>query len=334
MKKVILSPVFFTAIFFLLLEAGCSWWLSRYGNAVDRTRPIVGAHASLGWVQFPNFSGEFLGKSFTTDERGFRITPSSHGPHVLFLGPSSTVGWGVSNEESYPALLGKNYSITNASQIGYSTFQGLRLFDEVLAGEKFKIVVISYGINDVDMNRFFFQSPRTDAEEFAQKKNEVSVRIQRLIFRSSTLICMQKLVFGTLSRFAPQASSHEVLEKSVRVRGEEFRSNLIALIRKARASGAIPVLLSTSTFFEQKDDPEVNLRQALIQKRMEGHIRILKDVGSAEGVTVADPETWLTGERAKLFVDPVHFSAEGNRLIAEGLRDLFYKLINQGASNG
>ncbi len=285
----------------------------------------------MGWRQAWNKETEFLGKTFTTDSRGFRkSTSQEEGTSILFLGPSSTTGWGVHDHETYPSLMGKFFSVKNAGQIGYSSYQGLKLYENDLVSEKYDVVVIAYGINDVDMHRFYFQSNLTDAEEFREQKHIPKWSFQKIIDNSSILGVMQKMAFKILAK----KLSHDEMNTLIRVKEDEFRNNLNKMIDEIRITGAVPVLLSTATHFKKSADPDINFQQGLVTGRMKNYSRILKEVAAEKKVSLAHPDLWLTGNRDELFVDPVHFSVKGNQLLAEGLGDMIKRIVNKGSTSG
>lgn len=335
MKKILLSPPAILVVFFLTLELLSSVWLSMNANSLDKTRKIVLPDEALGWRQAWNIETTFIGKKFATDQRGFRKSVTNeNAPKILFLGPSSTAGWGVSDEETYPSLMGKNYHVLNAGQIGFSSFQGSRLYRNELAGDQFDVVVIAYGINDVDMHRFYFQSPLTDAQELEHPKDLSRIRIQKYINYSSLLGVMQKIAAKLLTLTGKGKISHSEMEKLIRVKEDEFRKNLAEIIDEVRVTGAIPVLLSTATHYKKNDDPEVAFQQNLVLGRMERYSHILREIAAEKKISLAHPDMWLTGNRDELFVDPVHFSVKGNQLIADGLGDMIGRIMKKGNEDG
>ncbi len=83
--------------------------------------------------------------------------PACHfgqGPLVAFLGDSLTSGWRLSQDEAWPALLGRTLAdrgrpirVLNAGVSGELAAQGLARLPDVLAHEP-DVVVVALGIND------------------------------------------------------------------------------------------------------------------------------------------------------------------------------------------
>lgn len=74
---------------------------------------------------------------------------------ILTLGCSTTFGWGVADEESYPARLeavltgeGHPVEVVNGGQPGHSSFQGLWFWDKVLHRYQPDLVVFGYIVQD------------------------------------------------------------------------------------------------------------------------------------------------------------------------------------------
>jgi acyl-CoA thioesterase-1 len=76
------------------------------------------------------------------------------GPLVAFLGDSLTSGWKLSENEAYPALIGRSLRergrpirVLNAGVSGDTVAQGLARLDRVLA-KRPDVLVVALGIND------------------------------------------------------------------------------------------------------------------------------------------------------------------------------------------
>jgi acyl-CoA thioesterase-1 len=75
---------------------------------------------------------------------------------IVAFGDSLTIGYGLSPEESYPALLEKrlaadgfNYEVVNAGISGDTTADGVRRIDWSLDQGNVKIVILELGANDI-----------------------------------------------------------------------------------------------------------------------------------------------------------------------------------------
>lgn len=80
--------------------------------------------------------------------------PAQVSPRIVFLGDSLTAGLGLSQEQSYPSLIGKrlkergyDYEIVNAGVSGDTSAGGLRRVDWSLDGDV-RVMVVALGGND------------------------------------------------------------------------------------------------------------------------------------------------------------------------------------------
>lgn len=340
------------AVVFGLGEIGAQWWIRSSGNALDITRGILMVDPRLGWKQRPNLDTSFLGLPLKTDERGWRVVPPSPTweREVLVLGPSSTFGWGVKGDETYAAKLQEmlpDTRVYNAGQIGYSTEQGKRLFAlpdvAVLHPDT---VVVAYGVNDVDLHRFYFQSDAPDSVQFARLASSRSFALVNTLGKSS----LATMVRSTAAHVRSQAPTVPTL----RVPPQEFKENVREMVDIARRRGSNVILLTTMTdlpegplrdkpfftkslyerareAFEAGDTESSREYLAQAHEQEPGRVRndarlyntILREIAADERVPLLDLERLFSGrEYDSLFVDPIHFSVQGNRLIAEALRDI------------
>ena len=94
-----------------------------------------------------------VGNAATTPSS--KNSPSDNRPRIVAFGDSLTAGYGLSSDESYPALLqetldreGYEYEVVNAGVSGDTTAGGLRRIDWALEGDV-KILVLELGANDI-----------------------------------------------------------------------------------------------------------------------------------------------------------------------------------------
>ncbi|MBI4640479.1 MAG: arylesterase [Candidatus Tectomicrobia bacterium] len=90
-------------------------------------------------------------RSVTTQEQ---VASTTNEPVILALGDSLTAGFGVDEDDSYPALLqrklteeGYHYRVVNAGVSGDTTAGGLRRLDWLLQGQV-DILIVELGAND------------------------------------------------------------------------------------------------------------------------------------------------------------------------------------------
>ncbi len=193
----------------VLFEFAAAYWVARWGDPLDKVKQVLVADGKLGWRQKKDFNGKFLDVSLKTNELGLRGNPlgefSKASKNIVLLGPSSTFGWGVEESKTYASLLqkilrnkhpGSKIYTLNAGQIGFSSWQGLYFFkDGKLNALKIDVLVIAYGVNDVDKFRFFYTSPLSDKEEFGVPKNVQEISLQNILLKSNFLNLLSRKTF-------------------------------------------------------------------------------------------------------------------------------------------
>jgi lysophospholipase L1-like esterase len=178
--------------------------------------------------------------SLRINEAGFRGHPypedAAAGPVVIALGDSCTFGYRVDQEQTYPAQLetwlrarGRpGASVVNYGVPGYSSFQGRRLLERILARHRPDVVLLAFGANDLERDRL------SDAEK-ADRVGPLRFRLHGWLRRSAAARLW--LDRDVDRRSAPGGG------EAVRVSPDEYRENLTAMARAAREAGARVVLL-------------------------------------------------------------------------------------------
>lgn len=319
-------------IVFPTLELSARLWVSHHGDALDLTKRILQMDAELGWKQRARVDTYFLGKKLTTDGRGWRTQPTlAHADGaktVLILGPSSSFGWGVADVDTYPAqlanLLGSDYAVLNAGEIGYSSDQGLRLMrSSGVRSRAPDIVVFAYGVNDLDRHRFYFQSLDTDAVEFSKEHSPVNTFLANTLSRSDFLNIASRATAAAIGSVASSFTPGNTPQR-VRVPPPEFMDNYRALTEEGKRIGARIILLSTVVHIPE---PEEGSETERIVRGLEEYNALLKTIAAETETTYVDLGAHIGSDasRGQYFADPIHFSPEGNHLIAEALAAIIRK---------
>ena len=180
-----------------------------------------------------------------SDSEGFRTssigkTSSKQIKRTLFvMGDSSSFGWGVDFEKSYPSLLierlnkaGQQFSLKNLSIPGFSSFQGRLLLQELDDVKEGDWVVLSYGWNDS------YPSLQTDLQHY-QSRN-TWWRKMSWILRHIKLYSWLRSRLNTF--YPPLSMDKKILESRVSI--EDYRKNLESSVFDIKAKGAKPILVS------------------------------------------------------------------------------------------
>lgn len=165
---------------------------------------------------------------------------------IFALGDSNTFGWDVDEGVNWPAQLngmlsagGAPIEVINAGVWGYTSYQGLARFKELLAFEP-DIILVSFGGNDAHQVRV------TDADYVRSHD-----RIDRMTHASRKLRVAQLAVAGWDLVGTAAAHSKGLV---ARVSLDDYRSNLKQMIALGQGRG-ITVVLLTRPFIGESDDP-------------------------------------------------------------------------------
>lgn len=185
---------------------------------IDGHRPI--------WTLQPNVALALrhheLDRDFSVHVSGVGFRgPEPVSPRIACLGDSTTFGWGVTQDQAWPNVLGQELGVEvlNAGVPGYSTHQGLATLDRVLA-LKPDVVVLAYMIRDAD------PAPVPDAQQ-ADPGPANPLQIQR------ALVSLLPKPVPAPPRGGTQRVPHQA-----------YAENVDALVQRVQASGAKAILLS------------------------------------------------------------------------------------------
>lgn len=240
----------------MLFELLAVYCIKKWGDHLDKAKQIFVVDGRIGWRQKANFNGKFLGIPLKTNELGLRNRPltelKSKSKNIIILGPSSAFGWGVKVGQTYPFLLqellerkypGSSINVINSGQIGFSSWQGLDFYkNEILKNLQVDLVIIAYGINDVDRFRFFYTSTRSDKEEFAIPKTKAEVFLQNIAIKINFFNLLSRKVFKLFDNF-------KYFQRAVptrRVTDGDFIENIEKLIQLGKTRGSEVILLTSA----------------------------------------------------------------------------------------
>lgn len=211
----------------------------------------------LGSEHAPNCRSEkgvFAQTLFSTNELGLRDAPifDDGVPRILCIGDSTTFGWRVADDETYPAVLqrlldarygSRRYRVINAGVPGYTSYQGVRYLRERGLALRPAIVLFGYGFND--------SAPRGDVEKAIAWNDRLfhAVRFKNWALQRSSVLRWAKSVGGGRSRVRPGLFARP------RASEEKYRRNLGQIVALSREGGARPFMLAFGgTPYEQGED--------------------------------------------------------------------------------
>ncbi len=187
----------------------------------------------------------------------------------------------------------------NMGTHGYTSLQGLRLFDRWAARLKPDVVTIYYGWND------HWLVDATDRKQMAVRMSPVTGRLYDGLRR--------KRFFQFLCWIAQrrQALAAKPSDRVFRVPPDDYRATLTEFVARVRAAGAIPVLVTAPN--RRLDNGAIRMRYITsIEAGMQTHaqyVEITREVAQASGADILDLSRILAGSEAdRLFApDGIHF---------------------------
>ncbi len=142
-----------------LVDPSASLW--RYPNYIRETarHPVqerqLTYDSTLGWSPIPGVSGTLMGKPFSVSREGTRDhnlgAPSATGPLILAFGDSFTEGFGVGNDDTWPANLERvtGRRVLNAGVRGYGIDQMVLRAERLVPRLKPKTIVLAFIADDI-----------------------------------------------------------------------------------------------------------------------------------------------------------------------------------------
>ncbi len=312
-QKLVFSGVV-TAVVFGAVEAGLrgAGWPQASG-AFAHNAPFWVVPANQ--VQEPTPHNE-MATSFavSTDDNGLRYPihdqdkrPGVH--RIMALGCSTTFGWGVADQESYPAVLERRLrddghrktEVINGGQPGYTSFQGLWLWDEVLRHYEPDVVLVGYVVQDARKAAYSDKSQAILQQDARFLKDHLLYRWR--------LYQLLRSVIGGFQVEAKEVGPNDS-GGAYRVGPEDYAANLRAFVDRIQDVGATPVLFGYPLEREGYTTT---------------HRKILRAAAAELGVLHLDPQPQMeqASSAAPLYFprDKGHANAAGNAQIAAWVYD-------------
>ncbi len=204
-----------------------------------------------GWERKPNFNGTMPGTAYLPpvsrqfDSEGLNSadTPQvgdSSKPMVLFLGDSNTFGLSLPVADTFVEQVDSllpHINAINLGVIGYTSFQGVKLFEKQGLLYKPDILVVSFNFND---RRYMVSPDAADSgKHFAavhrQKKMQaVTQKLDYIYIYKGLQILMQKT--GLLAKRTGR-SRMPLSDLTARVEPDRYRRNLETLAELCKKNG-------------------------------------------------------------------------------------------------
>ena len=263
-----------------------------------------------------------------SNTKGYRVSiqnpivgeTEGHTLHVL--GDSSSFGWGVDFEDSYPQQLAEklkelpltsSITVENYSTPGFTSYHGQLLLEDKVKIKNGDIVLVSFGSNDS------YPSLKSDSVRF-QARNSMVGKISWSLNRLMIIKWMRTLIHSLPEPRIPKT-------KNSRVSLEEYQKNLGEIFQEILQRGGKPLFISVCNGGEYRDVAKKIAKSAHIPfydfpETFKPYLSKVHDLFPEKFVTyfeaygkILEKETQLVF----LFPDLCHPNAIGHGLMANAL---------------
>ena len=203
--------------------------------------------------------------TIASDAKGYRVSAQNlivgekegHTLHVL--GDSSSFGWGVDFEDSYPQQLAEklkqlpltsSITVENYSTPGFTSYHGKLLLEDKVKIKNGDIVLVSFGSNDS------YPSLKSDSVRF-QARNSMVGKISWSLNRLMIIKWMRTLIHSLPEPRIPKT-------KNSRVSLEEYQKNLGVIFQEILQRGGKPHFISVCNRGEYRDVAKQTAKSAHI----------------------------------------------------------------------
>ncbi len=301
-------------------EARYIWTKLKPNVSVDAFNPYNEIELARGVsFHFSSNSDGFRGREFGPKDSGTI--------RIVCVGDSSTFGWGVDDEYTYPRLLearleragGPRVEVFNLGIPGFTTRHGLGVLRHYALELEADIFVFSFGANDPRMVLRPVDEVLSGDDGWLG-----AVRFTALRFRTYQLL--RRIAYDL---YDPSERYDEHAELVPSVTDVQYTENLNTMISIARAQGARPILLAVCAMEAKVDQmrdvavtaqiPMVDALTIFLERfdDLKAHRLYPEDIKHYENIYGLD----AMEERWQLYVstDGCHPNRAGMRLIADAL---------------
>ncbi len=300
-----------------LLLRWLDWPAVTPGSSFEHNEPYWITDPDLRKQPFAHreVDGSFL---VSTDHQGLRaplhqLEKPNGVTRLLFLGCSTTFGWGVDDQESYPAVLEsiiserghEDVQVINGGQPGYTSFQGLWFYKNIARRYRPDLVFFTYVVQDARKAAY------TDRSQALLSRDARFLK-DHLFYRARTYLATRFLIDSYRVRAKERSEGDQ--GSVCRVPQAEYVSNIREMVELTRQDGARLVLFGFPL------EREGYTRQ---------HRRLLRIAAEEIGLPFLDlqPDMEALSRQETLYFpkDRGHANARGNAVIAQKLYQFLEK---------
>ena len=246
------SLFFFGIILIFLLEGTAAFFLPDPKLSIAESLSVICREDPLMlWRQRSGLKIKFYGKDVRTNNMGLRgadFSKKKKGDvnRIICMGASSTFGWGVAEEQTYPFLLEKmlrrnaklyDVEVLNAGQIGFTTFQGKIFLEKHILDYSPDLITVAYILNDIDRCRFLRNEKKHDSE--LTVSSQWKIALKNIVFRSKIYLIGKRVLVKVArknEKFLTYVLRRQYENAKIRVSPEQYRDNLIKIAAICKAN--------------------------------------------------------------------------------------------------
>lgn len=227
------------------LDADFKFYIQNVDN--DIRADYMAEDAFLMWFPKQNYNrGDINTNSQGFRDKEYQVNKDKNVFRILCLGDSSTFGYGVPIQDAYHTLLenklnlasahnGIRYEVINAGVTGYTSYQGLRLYE--LIGVKYSPDIVTFYLGANDQKKTFClndkQIMQHDVPTMIKAKMESSFLLKSHSYRIlRTLIVNSFKIENSIGKDVP------------RVKVSDFKLNILELNRLCKEHGSLLIMIS------------------------------------------------------------------------------------------
>jgi lysophospholipase L1-like esterase len=177
---------------------------------------------------------------------------SLENPEVLFLGDSFTMGWGVGQNESFPAVFENKtkYKTLNTGISSYGTARESRMMARTQT-DSLKAIIIQYHETDLEENDFYIKNNRLGSRTSEEFDNQVVANNRVLKYYPFKYIKIAVLNFAK-QKTAETANSTEAVLTGAFQTYPNYVNDFYKILGKIHEIKNVPVILTyTGSFYTE-----------------------------------------------------------------------------------
>jgi len=243
---------------------------------------------------------------------------------IVAFGDSIPYGWGLSYRESYPVVLEEmllesrprqETRVINAGIPGNTVTLGWGRIDRDVLRWRPHLVLVGFGLNDINLARSVFDERREDA--FRQRMTATG-QLKAVLRRSLLWSTILDTIKGLVRRPVPQSVGVDVAKQlRSRTTGEVFERALHDIVRRIQRRRGRPILLTMTPISRRLRTPQG--APAELRDLVSRYDDVITMVARSEGAMLIDVHAGMASRadtETLIGPDGVHLNAKGHEVMA------------------